>query len=228
MTWYGDPAWLLLSPGRCGLTIICQHGMSWSLEGCCKEEHCPMDWIRVYGGNKQVQPSDLLEHWAVCTDCREHWRWNRAMKLRFGDETSMLVLQTLGTHSQVVFQKAKLVSNPMGSKKGMLFSSKARKHWVMFTAHLLQRLLKLHSVFFFGGSVCFVLLLVGNWMQFFVIFLSLWERITTLSGVSRLLYWFQIHLRSHLMSYLTPRPFMILLWTSYFTEAQPRVAVGWS
>ena len=36
------------------------------------------------------------------------------MKLHFGDETSMLVLKTLGTH-YLVFQKAKLVSNPMGS-----------------------------------------------------------------------------------------------------------------
>lgn len=50
------------------------------------------------------------------------------MKLHFGDEISMLVLKTLGTHYQVVFQKAKLVSNPMGSKKGMLFSFKPRKH----------------------------------------------------------------------------------------------------
>lgn len=147
MTWDGGPEWLLLSPGRCGLTIICQRGMSWSLQGCCKEEHCPMDWIRVYGGNKQVQLSDLLEHWAACTYCREHWRWNRAMKLHFGDETSMLVLKTLGTHSQVVFQEAKLVSNPLGSKKEMLFSSKPRKHWVMFTAHLL--LLKLSLAVFF-------------------------------------------------------------------------------
>lgn len=150
MPWDGGPVWLFLSPGRCGLTIICQCGMSWSLEGCCKEEHCPMDWKCVYGGNKQVQPSDLLEHWAVCTHCREHWRWSRVMKLHFGDEISMLVLKTLGTHYQVVFQKAKLVSNPMGSKKGMLFSFKPRKHWVMFTAHLLQRLLKLSLGVFFS------------------------------------------------------------------------------
>ena len=36
--------------------------------------------------------------------------------LHFGDEKCMLVLKTLGTHYQVVFQKAKLVHTPMGSK----------------------------------------------------------------------------------------------------------------